>query len=114
MPRAPKVCSHHGCPNLQPCATHPPRKPWTGSTRRATLPPDWNRRRLQRFQIDNWTCVDCGHHDPTGATLECDHDGDRHDHRIENLRTRCTDRAKGGNGCHRRRTQQQARTGRRP
>lgn len=104
MPRAPKACSSPGCPNLAPCTTHR-RTPWAGSTRRATLPPDWAGRKRRRHQLDNWTCVDCGWHDPTGRTLDCDHTGDRDDHRIASLRTRCNERA---NGCHRRRTQRQA------
>lgn len=33
MTRAPKICSQHGCPNLQPCPDHAP-KPWATSTRR--------------------------------------------------------------------------------
>lgn len=61
------------------------------------LPPNWSTLRRQRFTLDRWTCVDCGHHDPTGATLECDHIGHRDDHRIEQLRTRCKP-------CHARRT----------
>ena len=32
MPRAPKVCSQHGCPNLGPCPEHTP-KPWATSRR---------------------------------------------------------------------------------
>lgn len=33
MPRAPKICSHPGCPALQPCADHP-KIPWASSSRR--------------------------------------------------------------------------------
>lgn len=114
----PRVCAEPGCPDFvertgtNRCPDHDPGA-WSGSTRRATLPTDWDERRQARLQLDNWTCVDCGLHDPTGRLLECDHDGDRHDHRIESLRTRCTDRRHGGNGCHRRRTQQQAAEARR-
>ena len=72
------------------------------------LPPNWQTLRRQRFDLDGWACVDCGHHDPTGSTLECDHIGDRDDHRLEKLRTRCADIAKGGNGCHRQRTNEAA------
>lgn len=32
MTRAAKICSEHGCPNLQPCAEHAP-KPWESSRR---------------------------------------------------------------------------------
>ncbi len=72
------------------------------------LPADWPARKQACHERDNWRCVDCGLHDPSGKLLECDHIGHRDDHRIENLATRCTDRSKGGNGCHRRRTNAQA------
>ncbi len=62
---------------------------WQDSNRRNQLPPNWSSIRHQRFTIDNWTCTDCSHHDPTGATLECDHTGDPNDHRLEVLATRC-------------------------
>ena len=65
------------------------------------LPPNWSTLRRQRFTLDGWACVDCGHHDPTGRTLECDHIGHRDDHRLEQLRTRCAP-------CHARRTKAQA------
>lgn len=78
---------------------------WERSDRRAELPPDWNQRRLARFELDDWTCVDCAWEDPTGRTLECDHIGDRHDHRIEQLRTRCGKRAP--NNCHGRKSGRQ-------
>jgi 5-methylcytosine-specific restriction protein A len=71
---------------------------WEGSDRKHEFPPDWSARRQERFEIDDWTCVDCGHYDPSGITLECDHIGDRHDHRIEQLRTRCGKRSP--NNCH--------------
>lgn len=69
------------------------------------LPSDWAHRKRTRHQLDGWTCVDCGHHDPTGRTLEADHIGHRDDHRIEALRTRCA-------RCHARRTKAQAAAGR--
>lgn len=100
MRRAPKRCTAPNCGNDQPCPDHT-RRPWATSTRRATLPADWQRRRLAVFRRDNWRCIDCGHHDPTGRTLECDHTGDRHDHRTQSLATRC-------GPCHRQRTLAQA------
>lgn len=111
-----KACGHPGCPGLvqrkgsSRCPTHD-QGAWGGSTRKATLPSNWQALRLQRFELDGWACVDCGLHDPTGRLLECDHDGDRDDHRIESLRTRCCDIAKGGRGCHRRHTSAQAAAG---
>ena len=85
---------------------------WAGSNRRAELPSDWAVRRLTVFERDNWTCVDCGLSDPTCRLLECDHIGANADHRLHMLTTRCADRSKGGNGCHRKRTSQQATAGR--
>lgn len=71
---------------------------WTG-IRRAELPPThiWQRIRRAVFTRDHWTCIDCGHRDPTGRTLEADHIGDRHNHSLDNLATRCGPRA---NDCH--------------
>lgn len=34
MGRGASVCSTPGCPNLTPCATHPPEKPWVRSKRK--------------------------------------------------------------------------------
>ena len=80
---------------------------WSGSNRKHELPADWPARRTATFTRDGWTCVTCGHHDPTGATLECDHLGDKHDHRLHMLRTLCGKRSP--NNCHGQRTAQQAR-----
>ncbi len=79
---------------------------WATSNRRAELPSNWRELRWERFELDDFTCVDCGHRDPTGATLEADHVGDRHDHRIGQLRTRCGRGTE--NNCHGRHTQEQA------
>lgn len=78
---------------------------WQGSQRRSQLPPDWAKRRRRVFARDDWTCVDCGHRDPTARTLECDHVAAPDDHRLTSLATRCAD-------CHQRRTQAQAAAGR--
>lgn len=71
---------------------------WGTSNRRSQLPANWGQLRLLVFQRDNWTCVDCGHRDITGATLECDHTGDRNDHRLTVLITRCG--RYSPNNCH--------------
>ncbi len=80
---------------------------WSSSNRRSQLPPNWPSLRLQRFAIDNWTCVDCDYRDDTqtGIGLECDHIGDPLDHSLDQLRTRCTT-------CHAEHTKQQAAEGR--
>lgn len=105
-----QICAEPGCPNLQPCATHP-KQAWAGSTRRATLPSNWAALKRQCHQRDGWTCVDCGLYDPTGRLLEADHTGGRNDH--TKLATRCTSVRKGGNGCHDKHTKQQAADARR-
>jgi 5-methylcytosine-specific restriction enzyme A len=70
-------------------------KQWAG-TRRAELPPDWERIRRRVLQRDP-VCRMCGSRDST----EVDHCGtDRLDHRDESLRGLCTP-------CHRRRTSAQ-------
>lgn len=89
MPRAPKACPH--CDNPQPCPQHKP-KPW------ATKQP-WHSRGFQPatrraiLNRDNWTCVDCGHRDPTGNTLQADHitpTADGGTNSPDNGRTLCT------------------------
>lgn len=96
-----RVCTTPGCPNLQPCPQHR-REPWADSDRRATLPPDWPRRRantLRRDPICTLNLPGC-----TTISTEADHAGDRDDH--DNLRGACA-------SCHRKRTLQQAAEGRR-
>jgi len=75
------------------------------SWRTAPLPPNWATLRRTRFEHDHWTCVDCGWHDPTGRTLECDHIGRPDDHQLDQLRTRCGPRA---HNCHGRKTAREA------
>lgn len=85
MARAAKACSEAGCPNLQPCPDHQ-RKPWDGSTRRASLPRDWEGRR--RIVLDrDPVCTICG----LMTSREVHHLGDRNDHRIEMLAGVCSD-----------------------
>lgn len=63
------------------------------------------------FRRDNHTCTNCGWHDPTAHTLECDHIGNRLDHSPANLTTLC---GKGSPlNCHGTKTKQQAAAGRR-
>lgn len=98
MARAAKVCAQPGCfevTRASHCPEHAP-KPWsTGNAGRSRGGRPWMRQRAEVFQRDDYSCVQCGHHDPTAASLECDHDDDG------GLRTLCRT-------CHRVRTQQQA------
>jgi 5-methylcytosine-specific restriction protein A len=63
---------------------------WEGSTRKATLPPDWQAIRRAVLQRDGWRCT---WPTPTGRCTEratdVDHVGDRDDHTLENLRALC-------------------------
>jgi len=65
---------------------------WSGSTRRVTLPADWEARRLAVLERDRYQCqherADTGA--PCGAyASECDHINDRTDHRMSNLQALC-------------------------
>lgn len=96
--RAAKACSHPTCPNLQPCPEHE-RKPWEGSTRRFSLPPDWQSRRVQVLRRDP-TCtlaITCG---GIALSTEVHHLGDRDDHRLHMLAGVCSD-------CHARESSKQ-------
>lgn len=75
---------------------------WAGSTRKATLPVDWDRLRLACLERDGYRCtwMDNGHRCPERAT-DCDHVKDRNDHSLRNLRSLC-------GAHHLRRTSQQA------
>lgn len=108
MPRAGRRCPRHGCDQLAPCPDHTP-APWAGSTRRATLPPDWDRIRAEILERDT-TCqlaypgtwhTARGLTSCTGTPTEVDHIHSATDHTPANLRGVCPP-------CHRRRTQQQA------
>lgn len=65
---------------------------WAGSTRKATLPPDWEKRRDERLELDGYQCthvrVDTGRR-CTGRATDVDHVGNRDDHRISQLRSKC-------------------------
>jgi 5-methylcytosine-specific restriction protein A len=103
MPRAPKACSQPTCTNTQPCPAHP-KIAWAGSTRRRSLPPDWEARR--RIVLDrDPVCTDgqaCHH---LATSTEVHHRGNRDDHRVEQLAGICRD-------CHNAETQKQAAAGR--
>jgi 5-methylcytosine-specific restriction protein A len=66
--------------------------PWQGSTRKSTLPADWDRLRRAVFARDGHRCViiEDGLRCPEKAT-DCDHIGDRDLHTLENLRSLCHD-----------------------
>ena len=81
MPRSPRPCSVHGCPELQPCPAHP-RVPWAGSTRRARLPRGWDRTVLRILKRDRRICWLCGGPGADGV----DHVIAGDDHRDTNLR----------------------------
>lgn len=83
MPRAAKICSHPNCPNFQPCAEHQ-RKAWEGSDRHKTLPPGWDKLRLQILERDP-ICTECGN----ALSTEVHHRGDASDHRPEMLAGIC-------------------------
>lgn len=66
---------------------------WQGSTRKETLPPDWKKRREERFRLDGYQCTATNAvtgERCDGPAEECDHHGDRLDHSIDNLRSLCS------------------------
>ena len=94
MPRATKRCGDPTCDEPMPCPKHT-RKPWAGSDRRATLPPDWEWRVqvvLERDPLCRLRLYGC-----TGKSEEVDHAGHRDDHRFAKLRGVCSN-------CHGKRT----------
>lgn len=113
--RAPTVCAKPGCATLVPggeggrCPQHA-RRPWASSNRSSELPAEWKviRRLVIARDGGRCTCPSCpscnGQPCATIAT-EVDHLGDRHNHRPQNLASKCSP-------CHRHRTQQQANAGR--
>ena len=68
----------------------PRANPWAGSTRKETLPADWERLRQACFKRDGYRCTwfDQGQRCPAPAT-DCDHINDRNDHSLRNLRSLC-------------------------
>ena len=55
---------------------------WKGSTRRQSLPPDWEQRRQQQFALDGHRCVAMLYDDTrcTEPAEECDHKTNRWSH----------------------------------
>lgn len=102
--RAPKICSHPGCINTQPCEQHA-RKAWAGSTRRTELPPDWEKRRRKVLERDP-ICTDGRACQGLALSREVHHTGDKHDHSLEALAGVCR-------ACHTAATQEQAAAARR-
>lgn len=101
MPRRPAMaCPIPGCPERSPCPTHG-RKPWEGSTRRARLPKDWNRRRARILRRDP-ICRAC----KAAPSQEVDHIHADDDHRDEALQGLCQP-------CHATKTKAEAAAGRR-
>jgi 5-methylcytosine-specific restriction protein A len=110
MPTSPPTrCPRSDCPHTLPCPVHAP-APWAGSTRRATLPKDWDKRRAAVLARD-WVCMcdgcpQCEHVLPDWRhcyrpPTDCDHIGDRLDHSLGNLRGLC-------HPCHTQHTHQQS------
>jgi 5-methylcytosine-specific restriction endonuclease McrA len=73
---------------------------WQGSTRRATLGKDYFRNRAIVMRRDNRQCQLRIPGLCIGAANQCDHIGDRLDHRPENMRAACEP-------CHQRRSSEQ-------
>lgn len=74
---------------------------WTGE-RSADLPPSHEWRKIKRavHARDRYRCKACGYKG-TYETLDCDHTGDRADHRLEVLQTLCQP-------CHKAKTGEQS------
>lgn len=94
-----RVCTHitrdgQSCPNLQPCPTHarPNNAPWSTNRDRQAQ----HHFRQAVLRRDGYQCTRCGHHDPTGRTLEAHHVRPGYDPSAGI--TVCTIDA---NGCHR-------------
>lgn len=109
--RASRVCGEPGCPTVvqQPyCSDHarPARQPWEGSTRRATLPRDWNRRvaivKRRDGNVCQWPTPEgiCGQ-----PGRDVDHRVHRDEHDIAALWLLCRDH-------HNAKTQRESRAGR--
>lgn len=65
---------------------------WANSDRREHLPANWAVLRRRRFKMDGNRCTNVNEYDERckSPAQECDHIGDRTDHRIEMLRSLCT------------------------
>ncbi len=87
------VCSSPGCPNLAPCPAHAKHGGHWSRGRDRNAQARFRRAVLTR---DRHTCRRCGHHDPTGRTLEAHHTRPGYDPAAGV--TVCSTAA---NGCHR-------------
>jgi 5-methylcytosine-specific restriction protein A len=96
-PRASKICSTPGCPNLQPCEKHV-RKPWEGSTRGGS-DKGWRKTRARILKRDSF-CRGCGVREST----ICDHivarafGGTEDDSNLQGLCRPCSDTKSGKEG----------------
>lgn len=66
---------------------------WKGSTRRETLPADWEKRRARVFRRDGYQCTasDAVTDERCRRVAEeCDHVGNRMDHSDDNLTSLCS------------------------
>lgn len=101
------MCSVHGCPNLTPCPTHPPRQRWDRSTRGQSLPVDWRKLRGVVLARDRGVCQ----LRLPGCTVRASHVDHIRPHAfggsddIENLAAACPN-------CHDEKTKTEARLGR--
>lgn len=82
---------------------------WDSSTRRASLPPDWARRRaaVRDRAEGRCECTGCDQHAGRchNPGTDCDHTGDRLDHSLDSLAWLC-------HPCHEARTREQGRRAR--
>jgi hypothetical protein len=94
LTRAGKSCPNLAEPGTSRCSEHP------GRPRNASWSTDRDPAAQRRFrnavlERDGHRCQRCGHHDPTGRTLEAHHV--RPGYNPSDGKTLCTKRA---NGCH--------------
>lgn len=61
------------------------------TTDKRNLPPGWDSLRRRRFEMDGWQCTARNRDGSRCKELptDCDHTGDRDDHRIEMLTSLC-------------------------
>lgn len=103
MSKRTHVCPHidkhgRGCPNLQPCPIHTRARsaPWS-KHRPAGDRARQHKLRQVVLERDRFTCTRCGHHDPSGRTLQVHHLRATDDYRPEHATTLCT---RAAAGCH--------------
>lgn len=97
-----RACSVVGCAELvnndSPCPVHGRKKsdPW-GKDRTPEMRAAQARARRAALKRDQFTCTRCGHHDPTGKTLQLHHLRTADDNALEHVTILCNRQA---NGCH--------------